>query len=171
MSAASKAPGLPGSALAEVVSTSSKPIRLSSTASCTSPRATTTSSPSMPSPGELGSDTWPSPNDPEPGRAQAWTHGGATIWQSVAIDPTLGMLYFSTGNAGPQSDGAVRPGDNLFTASILALDYKSGQYKWHFQEEHHEIWDDDAPSPVVLFDQMYNGQMRKCLYECGKTSW
>jgi quinohemoprotein ethanol dehydrogenase len=76
----------------------------------------------IPAPGEFGSDTWPSPNDPDPARAQAWTHGGATIWQSVAIDPSLGMLYFSTGNAGPQSDGAVRPGDNLFTASILALD-------------------------------------------------
>jgi quinohemoprotein ethanol dehydrogenase len=125
----------------------------------------------IPAPGEFGSDTWPSPNDPDPGRAQAWTHGGATIWQSVAIDPSLGMLYFSTGNAGPQSDGAIRPGDNLFTASIVALDYRTGQYKWHFQEEHHELWDDDAPSPVVLFDQMYNGEMRKGLYECGKTSW
>ena len=80
------------------------------------------------------------------------------------------MLYFSTGNASPL-DGSLRPGDNLFTASIVALDYKTGQYKWHFQEVHHDIWDYDAPSPVVLFDQMYNGQMRKGMFEPGKTGW
>jgi alcohol dehydrogenase (cytochrome c) len=81
------------------------------------------------------------------------------------------MLYFSTGNAGPDGDGSVRPGDNLFSASIVALDYKTGQYKWHFQEVHHDIWDFDAPSPTVLFDQSYNGQMRKGIYEPGKTGW
>jgi alcohol dehydrogenase (cytochrome c) len=53
----------------------------------------------------------------------------------------------------------------------VALDYKTGQYKWHFQEVHHDIWDFDAPSPVVLYDQMYNGQMRKGLYQSGKTGW
>jgi len=71
------------------------------------------------------------------------------------------MLYFSTGNASPNSGGDIRKGDNLFSASIVALDYKTGQYKWHFQEVHHDLWDFDAPSPVVLFDQMYNGQMPK----------
>jgi alcohol dehydrogenase (cytochrome c) len=122
-------------------------------------------------PGEIGGDTWPSPNDPDPTRAAAYTHGGASVWQAPAIDPQLGMLYFSTGNAGPDYDGSVRPGDNLFTSSIVALDYKTGQYKWHFQEVHHEVWDFDAPSPVVLFDQTYNGQMRKGIYEPGKTGW
>jgi alcohol dehydrogenase (cytochrome c) len=122
-------------------------------------------------PGEIGGDTWPSPNDPDPVRAAAYTHGGASVWQAPAIDPQLGMLYFSTGNAGPDYDGSVRPGDNLFSAAIVALDYKTGQYKWHFQEVHHDIWDFDAPSPTVLFDQMYNGQMRKGIYEPGKTGW
>ena len=65
----------------------------------------------------------------------------------------------------------MRPGDNLFAASIVALDYKTGQYKWHFQEVHHDIWDFDAPSPTVLFDQMYNGQLRKGIYQAGKTGW
>jgi quinohemoprotein ethanol dehydrogenase len=118
----------------------------------------------IPAPGEFGSDTWPSGTD-------AWTHGGGTIWQGPAIDPDLGMLYFSTGNAGPDYDGSVRPGDNLFTASMVALDYRTGQYKWHFQQTHHDIWDYDSPSPVVLFDQMYNGQQRKGIYECSKTGW
>src|SRR5579871_387240 len=122
-------------------------------------------------PGDVGGDSWPSPNDPSPDKASAYTHGGGSVWQAPAIDPALGMLYFSTGNAGPDGDGSVRPGDNLFTASIVALDYKTGQYKWHFQEAHHDIWDFDAPSPTVLFDQTYNGQMRQGIYEPGKTGW
>jgi alcohol dehydrogenase (cytochrome c) len=125
----------------------------------------------VPAPGEFGSDTWPSPNDADPQIASAWKWGGATIWQAPSIDPELGMLYFSTGNASPNSGGDIRKGDNLFSASIVALDYKTGQYKWHFQEVHHDLWDFDAPSPVVLFDQMYNGQMRKGLYQAGKTGW
>jgi quinohemoprotein ethanol dehydrogenase len=122
-------------------------------------------------PGEIGGDTWPAPTNPDPVQAEAYTHGGGTVWQAPAIDPELGMLYFSTGNAGPDYIGAVRPGDNLFTASIVALDYKTGQYKWHFQEVHHDIWDYDAPSPVVLFDQTYNGVLRKGLSQAGKTGW
>jgi quinohemoprotein ethanol dehydrogenase len=125
----------------------------------------------IPAPGEFGSDTWPSPNDPDAEKATALTHGGARVWQAPAIDPDLGMVYYSTGNAGPSGDGSIRPGDNLFTASIMALDYKTGQYKWHFQEVHHDIWDYDAPSPVVLFDQTYNGVPRKGLYQCGKPGY
>ncbi len=125
----------------------------------------------IPAPGEPFSETWPSPNDPNPIAAQAWMHGGASVWQSPAIDPELGMMYYSTGNGAPTGGGFVRAGDNLFAASIVALDYKTGQYKWHFQEVHHDIWDYDAPSPVVLFDQTYNGVMRKGLYQCGKTGW
>ena len=85
--------------------------------------------------------------------------------------PRAGHDVLQHGQRRPDYDGSVRPGDNLFTASIVALDYKTGQYKWHFQEVHHEIWDYDAPSPVVLFDQMYNGQLRKGLYQAGKTGW
>jgi alcohol dehydrogenase (cytochrome c) len=125
----------------------------------------------VPAPGESGSDSWPSPNDPDPERVAAWTHGGASVWQAPAIDPELGMLYYSTGNAGPTGDGSMRPGDNLFTASIMALDYRTGQYKWHFQEVHHDIWDYDAPSPPVLFDQTYNGVMRHGIYQCGKPGY
>jgi quinohemoprotein ethanol dehydrogenase len=125
----------------------------------------------VPSPGEVGGDSWPSPNDADPVKRDAYLHGGATVWQAISIDPELQMAYFSTGNAGPDYDGSPRPGDNLFAASIVALDSKTGQYKWHFQQAKHDIWDFDAPSPTVLFDQMYNGQMRKGMYECGKTGW
>jgi alcohol dehydrogenase (cytochrome c) len=123
----------------------------------------------VPGPGEFGSETWPM-TDPDPIKRDVYLRGGATVWQAPAIDPELGMMYFSTGNASPQ-EGSLRPGDSLFTSSILGLDYKTGKYRWHFQEVHHELWDYDTPSPVVLFDQMYNGQMRKGLYQAGKTGW
>src|SRR5215210_3902338 len=118
----------------------------------------------VPGPGEFGHETWPQ-------GTQDYLRGGATVWQAISVDPELQMVYFSTGNAGPDYDGSVRPGDNLFAASIVALDYKTGQYKWHFQEVHHDIWDYDAPSPVVLFEQTYNGQLRKGLSQAGKTGW
>jgi len=118
----------------------------------------------IPGPNDLGGNTWPAGTDD-------YTHGGATVWQALSVDPELGMAYFSTGNAGPDYDGSVRAGDNLFAASIVALDYKTGQYKWHFQEVHHDIWDFDAPSPTVLFDTTINGQAKKAIYQCGKTGY
>jgi glucose dehydrogenase len=65
----------------------------------------------------------------------------------------------------------MREGDNLFCASIVALNAKTGQYAWHFQEVHHDIWDYDAASPVVLFDTVIKGQPRKALAEAGRTGW
>jgi quinohemoprotein ethanol dehydrogenase len=123
----------------------------------------------IPGPGEVGHETWPI-NDPDPLIANIWRYGGATVWQAPAIDPELGMMYFTTGNASPR-EGSLRPGDNLFTASFVALDYKTGQYRWHFQQVIHELWDYDMPNPPVLFDQVYGGQMRKGIYEAGKTGW
>jgi quinohemoprotein ethanol dehydrogenase len=117
----------------------------------------------VPGPGDFGGETWPAGTD-------AYQHGGATIWGTPAIDPELGLLYFSTGNAGPDYDGSVRPGDNLFSASIVALRL-DGSYAWHFQEVHHDLWDYDAPSPVVLFDTTINGQSRKGLAQASKTGW
>ena len=118
----------------------------------------------VPGPGEFGHDTWPADNT-------VWMDGGASVWQTPAVDPELGMLYFSTGNAGPDFNGRVRKGDNLFTASILALDIETGEYRWHFQEVHHDIWDYDAPNPVILFDIEIDGVMRKALSQAGKTGW
>ena len=118
----------------------------------------------IPGPGEFGSDTWPQNND-------YWKYGGAPVWQTPAIDPQLGLLYFSTGNAGPNYGGAERAGDNLFTSSIVAIEVKTGKYRWHFQQVHHDIWDYDSPNPVVLFDAMYDGKLRKGLAEISKTGW
>jgi len=118
----------------------------------------------IPGPGEFGHATWPADND-------AWKYGGAPIWQTPAIDPELGMIYFSTGNAAPDFNGATRAGDNLFTVSIVALDVATGKYRWHFQQVHHDIWDYDSPSPVVLFDAEYNGVKRKAIAQIPKTGW
>lgn len=118
----------------------------------------------IPGPGEFGHDTWLQDND-------AWKYGGAPVWQTPAVDPELGLMYFATGNAGPDYNGANRAGDNLFTVSILALEVKMGKYRWHFQQVHHDIWDYDAANPVILFDAPYEGRMRKGLAQAGKTGW
>jgi alcohol dehydrogenase (cytochrome c) len=118
----------------------------------------------IPGPGEFGHDTWPQDNE-------VWRDGGATVWQTPAVDAELGLLYFSTGNPGPDFNGAVRPGDNLFSASIVAVDAKTGEYRWHFQQVHHDIWDLDGPSPVVLFDIEIDGELRKGLAQASKTGW
>jgi quinohemoprotein ethanol dehydrogenase len=118
----------------------------------------------LPAPGERGSETWP------PGTDHSM-RGGATIWNTPALDPDLGLIYFVTGNCGPDYDGAMREGDNLFCASMMALKAKTGEYVWHFQQVHHDIWDYDAASPVVLFDTVINGQPRKGIAEAGRTGW
>ncbi len=118
----------------------------------------------IPGPGETGHDTWPKDSN-------AWQRGGGSVWQTPAADRELGLVYFSTGNASPDFNGAVRPGDNLFTSSIVAVEAKTGKYRWHFQEVHHDIWDYDAPNPVILFDARIDGRMRKGLVQVGKTGW
>jgi quinohemoprotein ethanol dehydrogenase len=95
----------------------------------------------VPGPGELGHDTW---------EGSSWTHGGGPVWTHPAIDPDLGMIYVPVGNAAPDNDGTQREGDNLFTASVVALDLKTGAYKWHYQEVHHDLWDyDNSASPIL----------------------
>lgn len=118
----------------------------------------------VPGPGEPGHETWPKNSD-------AWKQGGGTVWHTPAVDRELGLLYFSTGNPGPDFNGAVRGGDNLYTASIVAIEARSGKYRWHFQQVHHDIWDYDAPNPVVLFDAKVGGKQRKGLVQVGKTGW
>ena len=118
----------------------------------------------IPGPGEPGHDTWPKDND-------SWKYGGAAIWQTPAVDLDLGLVYFSTGNAAPDYNGAFRAGDNLYAASMLAIELKTGKYRWHFQQVHHDIWDYDAVNPVVLMDVNMGGRTRKAIVEVGKTGW
>ncbi len=122
----------------------------------------------VPNPGEFGSETWPQPDDPY---SEVYKYGGGSVWQTPAVDPELGLVYFSTGNPGPDFAGYVREGDNLFTTSMVALDVHTGEYQWHFQQVHHDIWDYDAASPVVLFDIDIDGETRRAIAEPSKTGW
>jgi quinohemoprotein ethanol dehydrogenase len=118
----------------------------------------------LPGPGEVGADTWPAGTD-------HFSRGGAAICNTPALDPQLGLVYFAVGNCGQDYDGSMREGDNLFCASVVVLKAKTGEYAWHFQQVHHDIWDYDAASPVVLFDTVVNGEPRKGIAEAGRTGW
>lgn len=118
----------------------------------------------IPAPGEPGSDTWPVDND-------NWLTGGGPVWQTPAVDPELNMIYFAIGNTAPDLDGSNREGDNLFADSVIALDLDTGEYQWHFQEVHHDIWDLDPANPVVLYDVEMDGEMKKGIAQAGKTGF
>ena len=115
----------------------------------------------VPTPGDIGSGTWPNNSE--------WTHGGATIWNTPAVDVNTGILTFSTANADPWSSRG--PGDDLFTASYVALDAMTGEYAWHFQVVHHDIWDYDCPNPTMMLDNVFNGKMQTAMVETCKTGW
>ena len=110
----------------------------------------------IPSPGDPGSETWPKNNN-------AWKHGGGAVWLVGAKDPELGLIYYATGNAVPQYGGENRPGDNLYTDCLVALDAKSGKLLWHYQIVHHDIWEADVAEAPVLFDAQVGGQTRKAI--------
>jgi glucose dehydrogenase len=104
--------------------------------------------------------------------ADAWKTGGGGVWQAVAVDRELGLVYFTVANPSPDLDGSPRPGDNLYTDAIVAIDLKTGKHKWHLQEIPHDVWDLDPASPVVLFDvKDQSGQTVKAVAEAGKTGW
>jgi quinohemoprotein ethanol dehydrogenase len=89
--------------------------------------------------------------DPATYAGDSYLHGGASVWGTPTFDPTLNMVYFSTGNAYPWPYAATRAGTNLYAASIVALDATSGELQWFFQEAHHDMWDFDGPQPTLLF--------------------
>jgi alcohol dehydrogenase (cytochrome c) len=118
----------------------------------------------IPGPGEPGHETWPSYND-------SWKYGGGAVWSTPAVDPELGLIYFPVANPAPDLNGAAREGDNLYTSSIVALEVKTGKYRWHFQAIHHDIWDYGGSNPVILFDTMVNGQPRKGISHAPKSGY
>jgi hypothetical protein len=89
-----------------------------------------------------------------------------------AISPQEGTVYLSTGNPAPAFNGERRPGDNLYTESLVALDIHSGKMKWYYQETPHDVWDYDASSPPVLVDALDGaGRRVPAVAEAGKTGW
>jgi alcohol dehydrogenase (cytochrome c) len=112
----------------------------------------------IPAPGEPGSETWercPANTtgfcDPE-----AWKHGGGSIWLTGSYDPQLNLTYWGVGNVGPDYNGAQRPGDNLYTDSVVALDADSGKLRWHYQFTPHDVYDYDSVQIGVLADNWAN---------------
>ncbi len=116
-----------------------------------------------PGPGEFGNETW---------EGDSWMQGGATPWLHPAVDPELGMVYYTFGNArgnNSSQDGSERGGQNLFANSVVAVDLETGEYRWHFQSVHHDIWDMDNSMNPVLADVRLDGEKRKLLVYGSKS--
>jgi alcohol dehydrogenase (cytochrome c) len=119
----------------------------------------------IPGPGEPGSDSWKAcPErsdtfcDPE-----AWKHGGGSVWVTGSFDPDLNLTYWGIGNAGPDWYADQRPGDNLYTDSVVALDAHSGRLKWHYQFTPHDRYDYDSVQVPILADITWNGAPLKAM--------
>ena len=106
----------------------------------------------VPGPSEAGHETW---------QGDSWKTGSAATWLTGTYDPSANLLYWGTGNPGPDYDGGPREGDNLYAASLLALDAASGKLKWHFQFTPHDTHDWDANHVPVLLDAPFQGAPRK----------
>ena len=117
----------------------------------------------VPSPGTPGSETWPADN--------TWQTGGAAPWMHPAVDPDLNIVYWTFGNPFPVSDGSTRPGDNLYSNSIVAMDAHTGTYLWHFQTVKHDLWDYDNTMAPVLMNLWVKGKQRKAVAVAGKTGY
>ena len=118
---------------------------------------------------------WTIPLHGEPG-AETWKGaepvlGGGSTWLTGSYDPVTGTLYWPTGNPFPDSDDSGRPGDNLYTDSILALDVKTGELKWHYQFTPHDLLDRDATEPPVLVDTTYRGTLRHLLLHADRNGF
>lgn len=98
-------------------------------------------------------------------------YGGGSAWSTPAIDSENGLLYFGTGNPSPQMDGSSRPGDNLYTVSLVCLDVETGKIRWHYQQVPHDQWGYDVASPAVLFDYPYKGQRVPAVGQAAKIGW
>ena len=109
----------------------------------------------IPGPGEAGHETW---------AGDAWQRGGGSVWLTGSYDPELNLIVQGVGNPGPDWNATVRPGDNLYTTSVIALDADTGTLKWHFQFVPHDAWDWDAMQTPVMVDGEWQGKQRKLLY-------
>jgi PQQ-dependent dehydrogenase (methanol/ethanol family) len=99
--------------------------------------------------------------------ADAWKTGGGGVWTTPSYDKESNTIFATVGNPSPDLDGSVRPGDNLFTDCIVAIDAATGKTKWYYQTVPHDVWDLDATSPSVVMT--LNG--KKVVVHAGKTGW
>ena len=116
----------------------------------------------IPGPGEFGNDTW---------GGDSWKTGGGPTWITGSYDPDLNLLYWGVGNPGPDWNGDVRPGDNLYSCSMLAINPDDGTLKWHFQFTPHDTHDWDANQTPILVDLDIKGEQRKCLATANRNGF
>jgi alcohol dehydrogenase (cytochrome c) len=116
----------------------------------------------IPGPGEFGSESWP---------GELYLHGGGTTWMPGTYDPELNTIYWGTSNPAPDFEGGVRPGDDLYTDCLLALDPDTGKMKWYFQFTPHDLFDYDAVETPVLIDTTYRGAQRKLVAQANRNGF
>jgi len=116
----------------------------------------------IPAPGEPGASSWP---------GDRYLHGGGTTWMPGTYDPRLNTLYIGTSNPSPDFEGTVRPGDDLYTDCLLALDPDTGKLKWHFQFTPHDVTDFDAVETPVLVDREFQGKPRKLVIQANRNGF
>jgi alcohol dehydrogenase (cytochrome c) len=108
----------------------------------------------IPGPGEPGNETW---------SGDSWKTGGASVWMTGSYDPAANLTYWGIGNAGPDYNGDVRRGDNLYSSCVVALDADTGKLKWYYQFSPHDEFDYDAVQVPVLADLQWQGRPRKAM--------
>jgi alcohol dehydrogenase (cytochrome c) len=116
----------------------------------------------VPKRGEPGSETW---------IGSGIDHPGGVTWMTGVYDPGLQLVFWTTGNPSPDYNGDDRLGDNLYASSVIALDAKTGQLKWHYQFTPHNVWDWDAEQPTVLVDATWAGEPRKLLVQASRNGF
>lgn len=116
----------------------------------------------IPAPGEFGSSSWP---------GDSYLHGGGSTWMTGTYDPELDTLYWTTSNAAPDFIGDSRPGDDLYTACVLALDADTGKIKWYFQFTPHDLFDFDANETPVLADIVERGVKKRLLLQANRNGF
>jgi alcohol dehydrogenase (cytochrome c) len=116
----------------------------------------------IPGPGEFGSESWP---------GSLYLHGGGTTWMPGTYDAQLNTIYWGTSNPAPDFEGGVRPGDDLYTDCVLALDPDTGKLKWYFQFTPHDLFDFDAVETPILVDAVYQGVARKLLVQANRNGY
>lgn len=116
----------------------------------------------IPAPGEFGSSSWP---------GDSYLHGGATTWMPGTYDPELNTLYWTTSNAAPDFVGDKRPGDDLYSACVLAFNPDTGKLKWYFQFTPHDVYDYDATETAVLVDAEERGALRHLLVQADRNGF
>ena len=116
----------------------------------------------IPAPGEAGNETW---------EGDSWKHGGGATWMTGTYDPELNLIYWGVGNPAPNLYGTARPGDNLYSDSVVALDADTGKLKWHFQFTPHDTYDYDATEVPMLVNLPWRGKTRKLLLQANRNGF